>query len=130
MYPRRMPRPRWQERAARRGLGHEWFIISSKAEPLADVLETCASCAVREECLAFALADPDMVGVWGGTTEARDVTMPEIPPHHGDLDSHNGWISSRGPGQSKQAGRMIRSAIRGGTARARCHRVTAPGRNR
>ena len=28
----------------------------------------CARCSVRPECLAHALADPDLVGVWGGTS--------------------------------------------------------------
>jgi WhiB family transcriptional regulator, redox-sensing transcriptional regulator len=28
----------------------------------------CDRCTVTEECLAFALADPYAMGVWGGTT--------------------------------------------------------------
>jgi WhiB family redox-sensing transcriptional regulator len=28
----------------------------------------CATCPVRAECLAEALADPEAVGVWAGTT--------------------------------------------------------------
>jgi hypothetical protein len=31
----------------------------------------CAACVVRGECLAYALADPDLVGVWGGTSHAE-----------------------------------------------------------
>jgi WhiB family redox-sensing transcriptional regulator len=29
----------------------------------------CRRCLVREECLAYALADPSLDGVWGGTTK-------------------------------------------------------------
>lgn len=29
----------------------------------------CASCAVRTDCLQLALADPGIVGIWGGTDE-------------------------------------------------------------
>jgi WhiB family transcriptional regulator, redox-sensing transcriptional regulator len=32
------------------------------------VLALCESCAVRAECLAAALADPNLLGLWGGTT--------------------------------------------------------------
>lgn len=28
----------------------------------------CCSCPVREECLHEALANPELVGMWGGTT--------------------------------------------------------------
>ena len=29
---------------------------------------TCAACDVITECLAYALADPSLEGVWGGTS--------------------------------------------------------------
>ena len=29
---------------------------------------TCAACDVTTECLAYALADPSLEGVWGGTS--------------------------------------------------------------
>ena len=29
---------------------------------------TCAACDVTAECLAYALADPSLEGVWGGTS--------------------------------------------------------------
>ncbi|MDQ6726502.1 MAG: WhiB family transcriptional regulator [Actinomycetota bacterium] len=30
----------------------------------------CAGCLCRAECAAYALADPDLLGIWGGTTTA------------------------------------------------------------
>jgi WhiB family redox-sensing transcriptional regulator len=29
----------------------------------------CAGCAVRAECVDFALAERDVLGIWGGTTD-------------------------------------------------------------
>jgi WhiB family redox-sensing transcriptional regulator len=59
-------RPEWYQRAACRGVGTEGFIID-KGHRLSRGL--CQDCPVRQECLDTALADPDLVGVWGGTSE-------------------------------------------------------------
>lgn len=40
------------------GLGQDWL-------PAVDV---CARCLVADECLSYALADPALEGIWGGTT--------------------------------------------------------------
>jgi WhiB family redox-sensing transcriptional regulator len=61
--------PAWMARAACRGDGTEEYIIKATRTPSATVLATCARCRVRDECLAYALAQPDLTGVWGGTTE-------------------------------------------------------------
>ena len=34
-----------------------------------ELRELCARCPVRQECLAVALADPDLQGLWGGTND-------------------------------------------------------------
>lgn len=34
-----------------------------------EALTICSSCAVREQCLDYALTVPERYGVWGGTTE-------------------------------------------------------------
>ncbi len=31
----------------------------------------CARCSCRAECLAYALADLDLLGIWAGTTTAE-----------------------------------------------------------
>ncbi|MDP1806653.1 MAG: WhiB family transcriptional regulator [Acidimicrobiales bacterium] len=53
-----------------------------KAEAAAAV---CRRCLVREECLAYALEDRSLVGVWGGTTmaERRTPHQPHIRPRSG-----------------------------------------------
>lgn len=35
----------------------------------------CAACDVREQCYEYALADPDIWGVWGGTTYTERVNI-------------------------------------------------------
>jgi WhiB family transcriptional regulator, redox-sensing transcriptional regulator len=61
-------RPAWQRDALGRGRGTEAFFRSPKADHRA-VKVVCRACPVREECLAYALADETLQGVWGGTTE-------------------------------------------------------------
>ena len=39
-----------------------------KSESSTDAKRTCAACDVTAECLAYALADPSLEGVWGGTS--------------------------------------------------------------
>lgn len=57
-------RPDWYDRAACRGVGLRVFFTTLKAGR-----EICASCPVKSECLAVAIADPDLQGLWGGTDE-------------------------------------------------------------
>jgi WhiB family redox-sensing transcriptional regulator len=35
------------------------------------LLEVCACCTVREECLQYALDNNETLGIWGGTTPAQ-----------------------------------------------------------
>ena len=60
-------RPTWHAQAACRGTGVDSFIPEpgTSTEPAKAI---CAVCSVRAPCLRYALADPQMVGVWGGTT--------------------------------------------------------------
>lgn len=39
------------------------------------VKEICAACPVQTACLEYALADRDLYGIWGGTTEAERDTL-------------------------------------------------------
>jgi WhiB family redox-sensing transcriptional regulator len=52
------------------GQGPDAFIRGPKADYGA-TRALCEGCAVRQECLAVALADPDLVGLWGNTTDAE-----------------------------------------------------------
>jgi hypothetical protein len=63
-----LQRPAWHLDAACRGMGHGAFVRSEKAD-YGPTRELCEGCPVRQQCLEAALADPDIVGLWGGTTE-------------------------------------------------------------
>jgi WhiB family redox-sensing transcriptional regulator len=61
-------RPAWQRRAACRGKGCDWwFPTTREADEAARAV--CEPCVVRRECLAYALSDPGLVGIWAGTDE-------------------------------------------------------------
>jgi WhiB family redox-sensing transcriptional regulator len=60
--------PEWMERAACRGEDPSVFFprlggTTTKARAI------CSVCPVRQGCLEYALADPEITGVWGGMTE-------------------------------------------------------------
>jgi WhiB family transcriptional regulator, redox-sensing transcriptional regulator len=69
-----LQRPAWHQDAACRSVGPDAFIRSPKADYGA-TRPLCDGCAVRQECLEAALADPDLVGLWGGTTDAERRAM-------------------------------------------------------
>lgn len=63
----------WAKRAACQGAKPEIFITVGDADdelyyPSDEAMAYCNRCPVRPECLAWALADPELLGVWGGTT--------------------------------------------------------------
>jgi WhiB family transcriptional regulator, redox-sensing transcriptional regulator len=60
-------RPAWQTRAACRGMGTAEFVVALGGNGAAGKA-VCDGCLVRAECLDFAMADPELQGVWGGTT--------------------------------------------------------------
>lgn len=56
----------WGVDAACRGLGLDFFFPDSNVFDAA--LTVCDECPVREPCLDYALDNPELFGVWGGTT--------------------------------------------------------------
>jgi WhiB family transcriptional regulator, redox-sensing transcriptional regulator len=44
-----------------------WF--SERGQTSAPAKEVCGRCLVQQECLEYALADPDLMGVWGGMSQ-------------------------------------------------------------
>jgi WhiB family redox-sensing transcriptional regulator len=62
----------WRDRAACRELGAESSLIffPSPGQSSHAAKAICASCPVREECLAFAV-EFCCEGIWGGTTDSE-----------------------------------------------------------
>jgi WhiB family transcriptional regulator, redox-sensing transcriptional regulator len=66
-------RPPWMADAACVGQPIELFIPSRgvNASTMAKARAVCSSCRVQHECLDYANANPEMTGVWAGTTPRR-----------------------------------------------------------
>jgi WhiB family redox-sensing transcriptional regulator len=65
-----LQRPAWHRHAACRGHSTERFITSrGDRGGLAKALS--ANCPVKAACLAAAVRDPELVGIWGGTSESE-----------------------------------------------------------
>lgn len=62
-----LKRPAWHAKAACRGDGVDSFFPASH-EDSSGVIAICVACPVKTECLNYALEDPSLKGVWGGTS--------------------------------------------------------------
>jgi WhiB family transcriptional regulator, redox-sensing transcriptional regulator len=66
-------RPRWHAEALCRGLTGIFF--SAAPANLARARAICEACPVRQKCFDYAMADPDLMGLWGGFTEKERRAM-------------------------------------------------------
>jgi WhiB family redox-sensing transcriptional regulator len=62
-----LARPSWFKFGRCRGSDTAWFFEPEYEE---SAKRLCAHCPVRSACLAYALANPELDGVWAGTTPA------------------------------------------------------------
>jgi WhiB family redox-sensing transcriptional regulator len=68
-----LQRPAWRRRAACKGQRTDAF-FPGRGQSTHAAKAVCVGCAVRQDCLEYALADPDLDGVWAGlTTKERRV---------------------------------------------------------
>jgi WhiB family redox-sensing transcriptional regulator len=58
----------WQARGNCIGLDPDLF-FPERGQSCAEAKAVCAGCAVRSECLEYALAKPEKFGIWGGLSE-------------------------------------------------------------
>lgn len=59
---------RWQERANCRGLDPDLF-YPNRGDSTQDAKRVCRACEVDQECLEYALANREKLGIWGGMSE-------------------------------------------------------------
>jgi WhiB family redox-sensing transcriptional regulator len=74
--------PGWQRRAAcrRPGVDPDGF-YPDKGGTTRPAKRICAGCPVKAECLAYALANDERFGIWGGLSEReRRRLRPARPP--------------------------------------------------
>jgi WhiB family redox-sensing transcriptional regulator len=75
-------RPRWMRDAACRGQGFDtWFPTDEVGEQAESARRVCGGCAVRAECLEYALEARVRHGLWGGlsTRERAALTRRRVP---------------------------------------------------
>ena len=70
-------RPAWQDRAACRDFETAYFFPRNAKDSDAAV-RVCILCAVRADCLDYALSQANLQGVWGGSTEAERHRLRKI----------------------------------------------------
>ncbi len=59
----------WREEAACNDMGPEYFYADKDSPEYEFAKIVCGSCAVRAECLDFALVTREKFGIWGGYDE-------------------------------------------------------------
>jgi WhiB family transcriptional regulator, redox-sensing transcriptional regulator len=73
-------RPSWHALAACRGVGVDAFVLTKRKGTWSEYDRSrCEGCAVQQTCLETALADPDLTGLWGGTTPEERKAMRRRP---------------------------------------------------
>ena len=72
----------WREQAECRDdpTPDRWFVPPGDRYGIDAAKAVCARCPVAAECLAEAMADPSIVGVWGGTTETERAKVRASTP--------------------------------------------------
>jgi WhiB family redox-sensing transcriptional regulator len=91
-------RPAWMRDALCREYSHlNW--IPERGDGTFDTLRSiCRSCLVTDRCLAYALDNPDVIGVWGGTTakERKRLRSGRPRPVPRDDRRPRGYAGDRG----------------------------------
>jgi WhiB family redox-sensing transcriptional regulator len=57
----------WQDHANCLGVDPDLF-FPERGEPCDDAKAVCAGCVVRTQCLEYALAANEKIGIWGGAS--------------------------------------------------------------
>ncbi len=68
------PRPAWQAQGACRTVETAVFFIERGGDP-GPAREVCAGCSVLNACRDYAMADPSLMGTWGGTSHRERQAM-------------------------------------------------------
>lgn len=63
-----LAKPAWMKLGACRGVDPD-LMFPATTDSARAAKAVCSGCGVREECLAFAIANHEAYGVWGMTTE-------------------------------------------------------------
>lgn len=99
----------WADQAACKGWGQDDFADDLPERPTQEARSRCAGCPVREDCLAFALAQREVWGLWGGLTTRERRRL--VDGDRGDVDAARPYIGVHGPRKTPPPAR-VRQAVR------------------
>lgn len=72
----------WKQYAACKHADTRLF-FPERGDPVHEAKAICATCPVREQCLEYALAIPNCVGIWGGKSgKERRAIRRALPDNH------------------------------------------------
>lgn len=72
-------RPPWQAQAACRGVSSTFFYpVKGGYHDARRAMALCRKCPVQAECLAYALAQDEQYGIWGGRVFQRVDNRPRV----------------------------------------------------
>jgi WhiB family redox-sensing transcriptional regulator len=74
------PIPEWFEHADCATVGGDVWFPEPERKTTAAAKAICRGCPSVAECLAYALADPSLVGIWGATTPGERRRMRRTTP--------------------------------------------------
>jgi WhiB family redox-sensing transcriptional regulator len=90
----------WRDRAACRGAATDLFFpvgpagaMGAGADETRRARQICASCPVRQQCLAYALASGQQYGIWGGSDEQERRRLRRQRRESGNGPSRTGHAS-------------------------------------
>jgi WhiB family transcriptional regulator, redox-sensing transcriptional regulator len=90
----------WQQAAACRSADPELFFPVSSGGSAREQEErakaVCRMCAVRRQCLQYALAMKEPYGVWGGMTEVERRRAPRSGRYDGNFSDPGGCLRTAG----------------------------------
>lgn len=86
--------PAWRDQAACQGKGDLFFPARGDANTAMQAKLICRTCPVIQECLAYAVANPDLVGIWGGKSwrQRKDLRTEKARPRP-PCGTNSGWRS-------------------------------------
>ena len=110
----------WREQAECRDdpTPDRWFVPPGDRYGIDAAKAVCTRCPVAAECLAEAMADPSIVGVWGGTSEKERAKVRSRTPRqpkdiqHGTPGGHRTHL-----GRGEQSCGPCTAAARAANAR-------------
>lgn len=105
---------RWWERANCRGLNADLF-FPRRGDDVHQATAVCQSCAVKAECLDYAMDNGERFGIWGGLTGKQRRVLRRERPTRRSCPICSTRFADTGSGASTYCGDECRKSARAAT---------------